>query len=374
MLKDNLQNTISRKVVKQLESNLNKIETKFRELYKQKKKFSWNWFTGNKTNKDQTPPNKLSELETLHLSLIEHYFLIGSYDLVSSELKLLYETLSKRSCHYSFVILEFSFYVSFLNNYSANNSPKKLLTETDMIWNKINTFINFFYFDYVKCLRLITLLHVLDSFAIINSSNSSKRYLMRATDFYEKFMKKQKDRNWKFDFIKPFYKEIFCYRNLITSPVSLRKFWNNLLLTSDYYPKKIQLGGEELQFKMFLGIFVFKFYRQIGKEWDLIRKFFSNFLSSYFYKFGKLESALYFYGIKLNSLQFESLNRKEMLQSFEDLQNKFLKSLFPEEHHFLLGKSFIYMCVYVFVNFVQILLNHSKYSMMCPSHLLVFQN
>lgn len=73
---------------------MNSIEARFRELYKQKKKFSWNWFTSNKNKQDQTPKDKLSELETLQFSLIEYYFLIGAFDLALSELKNLSETLT----------------------------------------------------------------------------------------------------------------------------------------------------------------------------------------------------------------------------------------------------------------------------------------
>ena len=77
-----------------MEFNLNSIETRFRELYRQKKKFNWNWFSSNKSSKEQTPPNKLSELETLQLSLIEYYFLIGSFNIALSELKNLTEALT----------------------------------------------------------------------------------------------------------------------------------------------------------------------------------------------------------------------------------------------------------------------------------------
>ena len=94
VLKDNLQNTISRKVIKQLEFNLNSIESKFREMYKQKKKFSWNWFSTSKSSKEQIPANKLSQLESLQLSLIEYYFLVGCFDLAIVELKSLSDSLS----------------------------------------------------------------------------------------------------------------------------------------------------------------------------------------------------------------------------------------------------------------------------------------
>lgn len=94
MLRDNLQNTIRRKVVRQLEFNLNSIEARFRELYKQKKKFNWNWFSSRSAGKEQTPPNSFSELETLQLSLIEYYFLIGCFDLALAELKGLSEALT----------------------------------------------------------------------------------------------------------------------------------------------------------------------------------------------------------------------------------------------------------------------------------------
>ena len=199
--------------------------------------------------------------------------------------------------------------------------------------------MNFLHFDHIKCLRLISALNILDCFALIHSPKSAKRYLQRATDFYEKFTKKQKDRGWSFDFIKPFYKELFCYRTLLTSPVKLRCFWYNLLLTSDYYPKKLQLGGEELQFKMYLGLFVFRFYSQIGEEWDLLRKFFASFLSNCFLKFGRLESALFFYGQKLKSLKFEQMSKNEIDFHFSELKSKFLQSLFPNQHHFLLGNN-----------------------------------
>ena len=75
---------------------MNSIESRFRELYRQKKKFNWNWFSSNKNSKEQTPPNKLSELETLQLSLIEYYFLIGCFDIALSELKNLTEALTVR--------------------------------------------------------------------------------------------------------------------------------------------------------------------------------------------------------------------------------------------------------------------------------------
>jgi hypothetical protein len=112
VLRDNLQNTINRKVIKQLEFNLNSIEVKFRELYKQKKKFSWNWFTGNKNSKEQTPKNKLSELETLQLSLIEYYFLIGCFDMALSELKSLSESLTVGLIRNVVVILLLKFWSS----------------------------------------------------------------------------------------------------------------------------------------------------------------------------------------------------------------------------------------------------------------------
>ena len=193
------------------------------------------------------------------------------------------------------------------------------------------------HFNQVQCLRLISALNILDCFALIHSPKSSKRYLLRATNFYEKFTKKKKESTWGFDFIKPFYKELFCYRNLLTKPVNLRKFWYHLLLTSDYYPKKIQLQGTEWQFKMYLGLFVYKFYSQIGDEWDLLKKFFAGFLADCFFKFGRLNSGLFFHAQKIKELQFQSISKREIDYHFEELQSRFLKPLFPKEHSFLLG-------------------------------------
>lgn len=197
--------------------------------------------------------------------------------------------------------------------------------------------MNFLHFDHIKCLRLISALNILDCFALIHSPKSAKRYLQRATDFYEKFTKKQRDRGWSFDFIKPFYKELFCYRDLLTAPVSLRRFWYNLLLTSDYYPKKLQLGGDELKFKAFLGLLVFAFYAQLGAEWDLLRKFFAGFLSDCFFKFGRLESALRFQGQKLACLRFEQMSRKEVRFHFAEFRSKFLARLRPPGNPLSLG-------------------------------------
>lgn len=63
-------------------------------MYKQKKKFNWNWFSSNRSSKEQTAPNKFSKLETLQLSLIEYYFLVGCFDLALVELKSLSESLT----------------------------------------------------------------------------------------------------------------------------------------------------------------------------------------------------------------------------------------------------------------------------------------
>lgn len=199
--------------------------------------------------------------------------------------------------------------------------------------------MNFLHFDHIKCLRLISALNILDCYALIHSPKSAKRYLQRATDFYEKFTKKQRDRGWSFDFIKPFYKELFCYRNLLTSPVSLRRFWYNLLLTSDYYPKKLQLGGEELKFKAYLGLLVFSFYVQLGPEWDLLRKFFANFLSACFSKFGRPESALFFLGHKLTSLRFEQMSKKEIRFHFAEFRSQFLDRVLARDNTALLSSS-----------------------------------
>lgn len=123
--------------------------------------------------------------------------------------------------------------------------------------------------------------------------------------------------------------------------MSLRRFSYNLLLTSDYYPKKLQLGGEEVQFKMYLGLVVFRFYSLIGEEWDLLRKFFSGFLANGFFKFGRFESALYFYGQKLRSLQFEQMSRSAIEFHLSELKLKYLPALFPNEEHYLLSNLFM---------------------------------
>jgi hypothetical protein len=59
-------------------------------------------------------------------------------------------------------------------------------------------------------------------------------------------------------------------------------------------------------------------------------------LSNCFLKFGRVESALFFYGQKLRSLRFEQMSRKEVEFHFAELKTKFLQGLFPE-NHFLLG-------------------------------------
>ena len=84
---------------------------------------------------------------------------------------------------------------------------------------------------------------------------------------------------------------------------------------------------------------IYKFYSQLGAEWDAIRNFFASFLSTCLLQFGRIRAGLFFYGQILDSSSFDVVSRNQISRLFKDLKEKYLKTIFTSDLEFFLGES-----------------------------------
>lgn len=303
ILRDNVEKALNDSVVNVYKRTLQYFYTNILTLKKNKKKSFWSFFGGNKNEKNSKDEEIDHKLMIYQFNLAETYFLTSNFEQAAVEFKSLVNTYNKMDIAFFTVCLEYYIYSLVFCTKMAN-----LYSKVDGIVQKLMGYFNDpNIYDVLRCNRLSCLANLILKFGKYFEGK-------RANAFEESYLEyelnfNRMDRNADFEFLKPIFKEEYCYKYLVSQKNEMRNFLFNLIITADYFGMKLK-ENKHHQYTLYLYMFVFNYYKNSAADWSYLIHFITQTISKNKKQMGRFDYALKMY-LKFINTYYQNNVKKE---------------------------------------------------------------
>ena len=272
IFKDNLEKALNDNTLSIYKRTLQFFYINIATLKKNKKKSFWSFLGGNRSEKNMKDEETDQKLMVFQFNLAEIFFFTGNFSSAAAEFKSLVNTYNKMDISFFTICLEYYIYsLVFCTKMGS------VYSKVDGIVQKLmEYFLDPETLDILRCNRLSCLVNLILKLGKYYEDKKVGVLERNYIDFELNFNRMDKDKD--FAFLKPLFKEEYCYKYLVSKKAEMRNFLFNVIITADYFGAKLK-DNKHFQYTLYLYMFSFGYYQYNSEDWSYLIHFITQTIS-----------------------------------------------------------------------------------------------